>query len=484
MIPGVAPALEDHPVARNVEMSWIAARNGWMKEYRGVKYAVSCRQLRQEGYPVEEDTKHGSYRAANLWWARKRSDLDRAYQPAPRPLSEVEKLVFASQCKDPSTWEQAARDMDAAGATPEEIARTFAGVVSRLSAGAEPETPCVEKHLPQARVHQVKQGLAALHGTAPASDRSIGTLLARYYVQQKARVSAGQLSAGAASFNRFRLDVFQSFLGEQATVDDLTAERLEAFYLYLLSRLRQTNSQAGWSRDYAKGIFAQAKTFIRYAWAHCPDYELPRNLSNTFAFGSLAQKVSTWTPIEFMTVAGGVTEKFRLFLLLMANCGMTQQDISDLLDEEVDWVGGYITRKRSKTADRDNVPTVRYKLWPATFALLQKFRSGTERALVTKSGQAYVRTWLRDDGRKAKADGIASRWDHFQEKLSFRRTLKELRKLGASLLARHEIYGRFSTYFLGHSPKSVADRHYVTPPQELFDQAVTWLGGQLGQVAG
>ena len=27
----------------------------------------------------------------------------------------------------------------------------------------------------------------------------------------------------------------------------------------------------------------------------------------------------------------------------------------------------------------------------------------------------------------------------------------------------------------------MADRHYAAPSQELFDEAVTWLGQQLGQ---
>jgi hypothetical protein len=66
-------------------------------------------------------------------------------------------------------------------------------------------------------------------------------------------------------------------------------------------------------------------------------------------------------------------------------------------------------------------------------------------------------------------------------RLGFNRPLKELRKLGATLLASHEVYGRFHSYFLGHSPRTVADRHYVRPPQELFDEAVLWLGEQLGQ---
>jgi hypothetical protein len=41
-----------------------------------------------------------------------------------------------------------------------------------------------------------------------------------------------------------------------------------------------------------------------------------------------------------------------LHLLLMANCGFTQQDVSDLSQDEVDWQLGTITRKRSKVSVR------------------------------------------------------------------------------------------------------------------------------------
>jgi hypothetical protein len=166
----------------------------------------------------------------------------------------------------------------------------------------------------------------------------------------------------------------------------------------------------------------------------------------------------------------------------MANCGMTQADVSDLLDREVDWAVGRITRKRSKTKGEVNVPTVCYKLWPVTFELLKKYRSGQERVLLTEAGEPYVRTQLNEQGRLVKADGFASNYAHVQKRLGLYRPLKQLRKLGASLLASHKDYGRFASYFLGHSPRTVADRHYVVPPQELFDEAVTWLGRQLGQV--
>src|SRR5262249_39079581 len=158
----------------------------------------------------------------------------------------------------------------------------------------------------------------------------------------------------------------------------------------------------------------------------------------------------------------------KLALLLMANTGATQEDVSDLKDSEVDWLAGRIIRKRSKTAAHENVPVVNYRLWPVTFDLLKKYRSGGERVLLTEQGEPYVRSRLREDGKLSKADGFASNYVHLKKKLkrimpTFNRPLKELRKLGASLLAAHPEYGRFQSYFLGHSPRTVADRHYVVP---------------------
>jgi hypothetical protein len=35
-------------------------------------------------------------------------------------------------------------------------------------------------------------------------------------------------------------------------------------------------------------------------------------------------------------------------------------------------------------------------------------------------------------------------------------------------------------YFLGHSPKTVADKHYVVPSDEEFFEALGWLRKQYG----
>jgi hypothetical protein len=36
------------------------------------------------------------------------------------------------------------------------------------------------------------------------------------------------------------------------------------------------------------------------------------------------------------------------------------------------------------------------------------------------------------------------------------------------------------SHFLGHSPRTMKDRHYAAPATELFDKAVLWLGKQYG----
>src|SRR5262249_48767942 len=77
-------------MARVYHMAWIPSRRGWMKEYQGKKYAVSCRQL---GVP---ETKDGSYQAANQWWQQKKAEIDAANRPAPRTSQPLEDIAAAA----------------------------------------------------------------------------------------------------------------------------------------------------------------------------------------------------------------------------------------------------------------------------------------------------------------------------------------------------------------------------------------------------
>ena len=202
-----------------------------------------------------------------------------------------------------------------------------------------------------------------------------------------------------------------------------------------------------------------------------------------YRFGSQVKAIRTMTVDEVRMLVKEATGQLRLHLLLMANCGMTQKDIADLLQTEVDWREGRIIRKRSKTGDRYTVPMVDYKLWPLTWELLQVHRATEgERALLTLSGHPWVDSRLVN-GKLESTDNIASNYVHLQRKLNFKKPLKLLRKTSASLLDESTDFGRYVGHFLGHAPRSVRDRHYVLPSQDMYDAAVAWLGSQYGFVA-
>ena len=53
------------------------------------------------------------------------------------------------------------------------------------------------------------------------------------------------------------------------------------------------------------------------------------------------------------------------------------------------------------------------------------------------------------------------------------------RSIAATALESHAEFGRFVSYFLGHSPKSIKDKHYAAPSQKLFDTALLWMKKEL-----
>jgi integrase len=504
-------------------MTWVPSRRRWTRMHKGKRHWISCKAL---GVP---ETKEASLQAANAWWRAKQAEIDAASQPKLRPLLPLEDLVGASRgdvraFDDPwavvnvlfaqatQQLEEQHRQQAAAEGTlydaetdsvieressgdPDDdrraaILAVFMQLAEQCILGNQPLPEPLTQLLPPARVQQVQDAVAGLRGeaTAPA-DKTVEFHADTWLKAQQARVDAGQMTAARCANNRTCLEQFKAFIGPQANVEGINAAKLEGFYQQCLVKIAAGRKQAegGWSVSYARDVFSVARAFIRWL-VERGTIDPPRNLaSKSFKFGSPAKAVQTWTVDEFKAAIDAAPGKLKLALLLMANTGATQEDVSDLKDTEVDWRAGRIIRKRSKTAACENVPVVNYRLWPQTFELLTKYRSGTERVLLTEQGEHYVRTRLREDGKLSKADGFASNYVHLKRKLGrvlpgFNRPLKQLRKLGATLLGNHPDYGRFQSYFLGHSPRTVADRSYVVPSQEMFDKAVTWLGQQLGQV--
>ena len=101
--------------------------------------------------------------------------------------------------------------------------------------------------------------------------------------------------------------------------------------------------------------------------------------------------------------------------------------------------------------------------------------------LLTSTGRPWVRKELVK-GRLVKCDSFDSTYKNLKKKLGFTKPAKQLRKTGATLLDSHPQHHRFSRMYLGHAPAGTKDRFYSAPDQASFDQAMLWLGQQLGQV--
>jgi integrase len=482
-------------VPREYLMTWEHQRRRWAKMYQGKRYTVSPSVLSKRFAVAVPETQDGSYQYANEWWKAKKTEIDAAGLPIPAPRTQLpledvaaaalgvspadffnRLLAFWNRHKNEETGARSVAEQDA-----KEIIENVWRELGRTIIENRPLPDGIDAQLPPARLHQLRDAVKAIRGeSAAATDCTIKAHAGAWLAVQEKQVEAGQLTAARVNNVRMALAHFTRWLGETADVAGIDAAKLQGFYEYCLTQVaaRRKDSKAGWSLPFAKEVFAVARSWLRWLTEQ-GTIDPPRNLARRFKFGSTAKKILTWSVDEVQHVIGEAPGKLKLALLLMVNCGMTQVDVSDLKDEEVNWKHKTITRRRSKTKDNENVPVVTYRLWPLTFKLLKKHRSGAERVLLTESGKPYVRSEMVN-GKLVKADGFTSNYAHLKRRLKFTKSMKLLRKTAATLLESHREYGRLVPHFLGHSPRGVAAKHYAAPPQELFDEALTWLGKQLG----
>jgi integrase len=489
-------------------MTWDARNRRWRKFYKGRRIPpVSCKQLSEwSGKPLPE-TKEGSYQVANAWWLQKKAEIDG--DPPDRYGDVFETLTrrrdwarrkgmdaearFIGRCIDliergePAFIRRMTDDLTADDM--EDLARGYQ-LVNELvldlphdCGGHDPDASddCLGHELEAREAIHLDSILwndrVTRDDPEPVpEDRTVGGLTRRFLDAELLRYNAGYLSASEYDLIRLCVEAFRDWAGPESAVERIDARRWEGYWAHLLG--------AGISREYKLKRLRHARNLL--AWAHeLGEMPLLPNLhSRKYRFGGGAKAVPTMRPEEVRMLVERATGQLKLHLLLMANCGMYQIDISELRQEEVDWDAGRITRKRTKERNEVNVPIVSYKLWPRTLELLREHRSGdAERVLLTKSGRPWVVDRI-EEGRRVKGDSIATNYAHLRRKLKGEgvdvKPLKVLRKTSASLLDTDEVYGRYAEMFLGHAPRSIVDRHYRNPSGEIFDQAVTWLGEQYG----
>jgi integrase len=427
-------------------MTWVPAGRRWMKKHNGKWYAISCRKL---GVPP---TKEASWRAANDWWEAKLKEIE----SAPPTEQELRANAFRvwSMVQDWQQLDEASR---------EKLVDSLIGVGQYQKLKAQADAMVA----------------SAVQATPP--DRTVSAQVEAWRTLLRSACQSGQMSEGRYDAYCRNIGNFVAWIGPETTIDAIDEAKLEGFFNHLSLQVAAQK----YSPTYAHTLMMTAKQFISRL-AELRLIPLPGNIrSRRFRFNHSAPvKIETFGVDEvraMLAACDGFSEKTKLYLLLMLNCGMYQNDIAELHREEVNWSKGTLTRARSKTRERQG-PVVTYKLWPETFALLKKHRAKEgELALTTEEGNPLVRYWL-EDGEMRRYDVIQAAWTRLAAKLGVKKirlSMKHLRKTAASLLGRHPQFKFYANHFLADSPRTVADKHYVIPSDEEFFSSLEWLRGQL-----
>jgi integrase len=366
--------------------------------------------------------------------------------------------------------------------TTEQASRAFVELMlSHMGEGQHLPDWLTEAVIGPERLDRIRQGVGALLGNAAPTERSVGKQVEQWLMVL--RVSVGQRLMDEGRFDAYQrhIKIFERWVGADTLVDALNAPKLEEWWAFLSLKV----GEGAYSPSYAKTIFMTTKQFI-CRLGELGLIPLPGNIrSRRFKFGDGPKAVDRLGLDEVRTLLAGCdgfSERTKLFLLLCLNCGMYQSDISDIGEDEVDWVAGTLFRPRSKTPKG---PRVKYKLWPETLELLKKHRAkptvlndrGQKRVLLTEDGKPLVNYWL-EEGKMRRYDCIQSAFGRLFEKVKMKRPIKLLRKTSASELASHAVYGAYVQYFLAHSPKGVADRHYIKPDDDQCFEALDCLHGR------
>ena len=329
-----------------------------------------------------------------------------------------------------------------------------------------------DKILGKSRRQELTSQVDAIMDPAqPPADRAVAASVARYLEMLLRRQRAIEISVSEYSNAKAGLEHFRDWAGNIA-IDAIDAERWQSYFLHLIG------PEAPKSIETRRKHFRYARNFLQWM----DDLEVhpaPKNLNRKqYRFKGGTKAVPTISREVVKTTVATARGQLKLHILLMINCGFTQQDISDLNQDEVEWTEGRIRRKRSKTGDRDKVPMVDYVLWGDTFRLLKQYRSEhPEHVLLTESGKAWVRDEINDDGSRSRTDAIQSVYRKVEVK--GKQSLKMFRKAGATMLDGSAEHGKDATHYLGHAD-TVATTHYIHQNGPSFDAAIRWLGEQFG----
>lgn len=214
------------------------------------------------------------------------------------------------------------------------------------------------------------------------------------------------------------------------------------------------------------------RRFVSWLWTQKQIDELPRNLkTKQHRKKKVYKEVKRFTGVKKSLEA--LPAEKRLWAMLGLNCGMTNADLGETTWNQIDQKNWTLIRRRVKTGTNPETPTVTYKLWPETIALLQALPRRTGLLFLTETGSPLYKSWYDLEGRVHKKDLFASYWNKLDPKPSI--SLGKFRSIAGTALKEDKRYRDFRDYFLAHAPRTMADQHYSAEADQPFFEATDFI---------
>ena len=297
----------------NCMMTWESSKARWRKMYKGKVHTISCATL---GCPP---SKVASYKAANDWWVARRAEIDGQPPTFIHPHAPLMRRIA-----DQLAWAQAHGRADIAHVCRMELEMLEEDSENDL--GGSVDVALLGGQVAQAVWEE--RSSAQKESPIPA-DRTIAGQVSRWVELQKARARAGEIVPAEAENRRYSIAYFETWVGRDLTLDTINEGRWTDYYRHLLGLVGEGKK----SRSYCDKLLRYARQFLDFL-----DSEgliaAPRNLGR-LRIKQQVQAVETMPVDDVRKLIETARGPLKLHLLLIANCGLTQKDISDLRPSEV-----------------------------------------------------------------------------------------------------------------------------------------------------
>ena len=366
------------------------------------------------------------------------------------------------------------------------VAEAIAGLKDGVVARKKKELGLIENEYERGIISQ----LVKEHGTAVPESRKLDYHIAKFLEYHHRRYAEKKI--GGTSLDRI-IRMIKSYTDWSpiinGNVDRIgTKEHIDAYYKEVGDRKIAGKIGA----EYANKLIGTFKTLIGWLVDEevLQTYPVCLQRKNRYTFPIELPKPES-IPLEWVhKVLDTANPRLKLCILLTLNIGAGAAEIAQIRKDEYNPSTGRITRRRSKTRKSRTAPTVCYKLWDITKALLDqeiancrqypKRPLSADCLLTNRNGMPLWYTTVTD-GKPRTSCSISEAFDKLMAKLETtypdmpKFTYYQFRKTSASLIKNEPRYRVLNELWLAHAPRSVADRHYNADEDTILDDCLAWL---------